>query len=40
MPCGNDILRKRTAHVMPLAQINNVFELMRRGEFIRSMVTF
>ena len=27
-------------HVMPLAEINNAFELMRRGESIRGVVTF
>jgi Zn-dependent alcohol dehydrogenase len=28
------------AHVMPLAEINNAFELMKRGESIRGVVTF
>ena len=27
-------------HVMPLAEINNAFELMKRGESIRGVVTF
>ena len=27
-------------HVMPLAEINNAFELMKRGELIRGVVTF
>src|SRR5207245_10995320 len=27
-------------HVMPLAKINNAFELMKRGETIRVVVTF
>src|SRR6266496_1524622 len=27
-------------HVMPLAEINNAFELMKRGESIRAVVTF
>ena len=27
-------------HVMPLAKINDAFELMKRGESIRSVVTF
>jgi len=27
-------------HVMPLDEINNAFELMKRGESIRSVVTF
>ena len=40
MPCGNDILRKPATLVMPVAQTSNAFELMRRGEFIRSMLTF
>ncbi len=27
-------------HVMPLAEINTAFELMKRGESIRGVVTF
>jgi S-(hydroxymethyl)glutathione dehydrogenase / alcohol dehydrogenase len=27
-------------HVMPLAEINNAFELMKCGESIRGVVTF
>jgi S-(hydroxymethyl)glutathione dehydrogenase/alcohol dehydrogenase len=27
-------------HVMPLAEINNAFELMKRGESVRGVVTF
>jgi S-(hydroxymethyl)glutathione dehydrogenase/alcohol dehydrogenase len=27
-------------HVMPLAEINNAFELMKRGESIRSVVLY
>ena len=27
-------------HVMPLSEINNAFELMKRGESIRGVVTF
>jgi S-(hydroxymethyl)glutathione dehydrogenase/alcohol dehydrogenase len=27
-------------HVMPLNEINNAFELTKRGESIRSVVTF
>ena len=27
-------------HVMPLAEINHAFELMKRGESIRGVVTF
>jgi S-(hydroxymethyl)glutathione dehydrogenase / alcohol dehydrogenase len=27
-------------HVMPLAEINKAFELMKRGESIRGVVTF
>jgi S-(hydroxymethyl)glutathione dehydrogenase / alcohol dehydrogenase len=27
-------------HVMPPAEINNAFELMKRGESIRGVVTF
>jgi S-(hydroxymethyl)glutathione dehydrogenase/alcohol dehydrogenase len=27
-------------HVMPLAEINNAFDLMKRGESIRGVVTF
>jgi len=27
-------------HVMPLAKINDAFELMKRGESIRGVVTF
>jgi S-(hydroxymethyl)glutathione dehydrogenase / alcohol dehydrogenase len=27
-------------HVMPIEQINNAFELMHKGESIRSVVTF
>jgi S-(hydroxymethyl)glutathione dehydrogenase/alcohol dehydrogenase len=27
-------------HVMPLGEINHAFELMKRGESIRSVVTF
>jgi S-(hydroxymethyl)glutathione dehydrogenase/alcohol dehydrogenase len=28
------------AKMMPLAEINNAFELMKRGESIRGVVTF
>jgi hypothetical protein len=32
--------RYHMAKMMPLAEINNAFELMKRGESIRGVVTF
>jgi S-(hydroxymethyl)glutathione dehydrogenase/alcohol dehydrogenase len=45
MLCGKDHAGPsrhdaKATHVMPLNEINNAFELMKRGESIRGVVTF